>query len=162
MGENNRQRAIEMVDRAQNKENWPTRADKIKWMEEMRASLLSGLEKVIDANFSKEEAVYVRRLPYYRWTRRDIAHDKSAMGLFLRGHDDFYHVVNDFMEELGLPLVRNIGYGLPGEERPTGDRVAQLAKECGMTVHQWLVHVRHKLDERNREAEKWYQEHIND
>lgn len=136
--------------------------EKVAWMEDMRKSLLEGLEDVIDINFSPAEAVYVRNLDYYRWTHDDIANDQTVMGLALRGHDGFYHVVNGFLEELGLPLVREIKYGLEDEERPSGDRVAQLAQERGMTVHQWLVHVRHELDERNREAEKWYQEHIND
>lgn len=157
MGKNNRQRAIEMVDRAQNKENWPTRADKIKWMEEMRASLLSGLEKVIDTNFSQEESVYVRRLPRYRRIRRDIKHTKKAIRLGFYDHDGFYRDIKEFLEELGLADCKVLG-GLPGEERPTGDRVAKLAAEHGRTVHGWIEHAQHKLEERAREIDRRLEE----
>lgn len=147
--ENNRQRTIRLRGKAQDKENWPTIEAKKAWMEDMRTCLLKGLEEMIDANFSAEEAAYVRRLHYYRWTRRDIEHDKSTMGLFLRGHDDFYHVINGFFKLLGLPRMRELRYG---EERPTENRIAQLAEEHGMTVHEWIVHCSKVIDERNREA----------
>ena len=53
-------------------------------MENMRQSFLEDLEYMIDANFSVQEAVYVRRLPHYGWLRRDINHEKSDMGMEVR------------------------------------------------------------------------------
>ena len=133
---------------------WKTKAERKAWMEDMRQSLLEDLEYMIDANFSVEEAVYVRRLPHYGWLRRDIKHEKSDMGMELRAHDWFAHAIADFMEMVGLPRQK-IRYGFPGEERPTGDRVAKQAKEHGMSVHQWILHCDREIARRNREASEW-------
>lgn len=155
---NNRQRAIRMCSRAQVKKNWPTREDKIMWMEDMRKDLLEDLEFMIDTNFSQEESAYVRRLPRYRRIRRDIKHTKKAIRLGFYDHDGFYRDIKEFLEELGLAGCKVLG-GLPGEEQPTGDRVAKLAAEHGRTVHGWIVHCGKVIDERNREAARWFAEH---
>lgn len=156
--ENNRQRAIRMCSRAQVKKNWPTREDKIMWMEDMRKDLLENLEFMIDTNFSQEESVYVRRLPRYGRIRRDIKHTKKAIRLGFYDHDGFYRDIKEFLEGLGLEGCKVLE-GLSGEERLTGDRVAKLAAEYSMTVHGWIVHCGKVIDERNRGADRWFAGH---